>query len=114
CMGKKELITMKKSKVATAAASVAMLSLALMGCGSGGSSSNATTGLALTVEDYYTWSTGQVMDSIYQSCAAAQGDTIVSTHVDGAGLIAKVLQQGSSKTLPDVLMLDNPDVQQIA
>ena len=105
---------MKKSKVATAAASVAMLSLALMGSGSGGSTSNATTGLALTVEDYYTWSTGQVMDSIYQSCAAARGDTITSTHVDGAGLIAKVLQQGSSKTLPDVLMLDNPDVQQIA
>jgi multiple sugar transport system substrate-binding protein len=29
-------------------------------------------------------------------------------------LIQKVLQQASSKTLPDVLMLDNPDVQQIA
>ncbi len=32
----------------------------------------------------------------------------------GDTLIPKVLQQASSKTLPDVLMLDNPDVQQIA
>src|SRR5229473_3564255 len=104
---------MKKSRVAVAFASVAMFSLALPGCSSGGGSGSASTGLALTVEDYYTWSTGQVMDSIYQNCAAAQGDSITSSHVDGAGLIAKVLQQGSSKTLPDVLMLDNPDVQQI-
>jgi multiple sugar transport system substrate-binding protein len=34
--------------------------------------------------------------------------------VPGADLIQKVLQQASSKTLPDVLMLDNPDLQQIA
>ena len=32
----------------------------------------------------------------------------------GASYIPKVLQEGSSHTLPDVLMLDNPDVQQIA
>ena len=32
----------------------------------------------------------------------------------GDTLIQKVLQQSSSKTLPDVLMLDNPDLQQIA
>jgi multiple sugar transport system substrate-binding protein len=34
--------------------------------------------------------------------------------VPGPSLIQKVLQQASSKTLPDVLMLDNPDIQQIA
>src|SRR5580704_14720206 len=104
CVGKGAR-RMKKSRVAAAIGSMAMFSLALAGCSSGGSSS-ASTGLTLTVEDYYTWSTGQVMDSIYQSCAAAEGDSITSNHVDGAGLIAKVLQQGSSKTLPDVLMLD--------
>ena len=32
----------------------------------------------------------------------------------GKDLIQKVLQRASSKTLPDVLMLDNPDVQEIA
>jgi len=34
--------------------------------------------------------------------------------VPGKDLIQKVLQRASSKTLPDVLMLDNPDVQEIA
>ena len=34
--------------------------------------------------------------------------------VPGPTLIQKVLQQASSKSLPDVLMLDNPDIQQIA
>jgi multiple sugar transport system substrate-binding protein len=34
--------------------------------------------------------------------------------VPGADLITKVLQQSQSKTLPDLLMLDNPDLQQIA
>ena len=32
----------------------------------------------------------------------------------GPTLIQKVLQQASSKSLPDVLMLDNPEIQQIA
>lgn len=34
--------------------------------------------------------------------------------VAGASLIQRVLQQGSSGTLPDILMLDNPDLPQIA
>ena len=40
--------------------------------------------------------------------------TIEREAVPGDTLIQKVLQQSSSKTLPDVLMLDNPDLQQIA
>ncbi len=40
--------------------------------------------------------------------------TIQREAVPGDTLIQKVLQQSSSKTLPDVLMLDNPDLQQIA
>ena len=51
---------------------------------------------------------------IYNTCAKQVGAKVTINHVAGAGLIAKVLQQASSKTLPDVLMLDNPDVQQIA
>ncbi|WP_246865312.1 hypothetical protein [Clavibacter michiganensis] len=42
------------------------------------------------------------------------GITIKRTSIPGSSLIQKVLQQASSKTLPDVLMLDNPDLQQIA
>ena len=46
--------------------------------------------------------------------AAANGIKIDRDVVPGASYIAKTLQEGSSHTLPDVLMLDNPDLQQIA
>jgi multiple sugar transport system substrate-binding protein len=48
------------------------------------------------------------------ACGQQAGVTIEREVVPGASLIAKVLQQASSRTLPDVLMIDNPDLQQIA
>ena len=48
------------------------------------------------------------------TCAKQLAITIKREAVPGPTLIQKVLQQASSKTLPDVLMLDNPDIQQIA
>jgi len=92
-----------------AVAVLAAVPLALTACsGSGGSSSGSAK--SLTIEDYYAAS----YNPIYQQCAKTVGATVTINHVAGAGLIAKVLQQASSRTLPDVLMLDNPDVQQIA
>jgi multiple sugar transport system substrate-binding protein len=105
---------MRKQKIVAVLAGAIMIPLAIAGCTASGSSSSGGGKLALTVEDYYTQPQAAVMDKVYQACAKQLGDTVTSTHVAGAGLIAKVLQQSSSKTLPDVLMLDNPDVQQIA
>ena len=49
------------------------------------------------------------------ACGTSIGvGTIEREAVPGPTLIQKVLQQASSKSLPDVLMLDNPDIQQIA
>ena len=103
---------MRKSRLAAVIAGAVVLGLAATGCSSGGSSSGGKT--ALTVEDYFSQPNAATYDKIYQACGKSIGVTVKSTHVAGAGLIAKVLQQSSSKTLPDVLMLDNPDVQQIA
>jgi multiple sugar transport system substrate-binding protein len=89
------------------------LTLALAGCSSGHHSS-ATTGVHLTVEDYYRQPAAAQYDSIYNACAAQLGDTVTISHIAGAALMPKVLQQASSRTMPDVLMLDNPDVAQIA
>ncbi|WP_205855898.1 ABC transporter substrate-binding protein, partial [Phytoactinopolyspora endophytica] len=47
-------------------------------------------------------------------CADDLGVTLERETVPGADLMTKVLQQASSKTLPDILMLDNPEVQQVA
>ncbi|MEW1845234.1 sugar ABC transporter substrate-binding protein [Nonomuraea angiospora] len=94
----------KAPKVAVAAA--ALVPLSLTACGGSASSDTGS----LTVQDYYEPS----HDAIYKACAKSIGVEVKINHIPGAGLISKVLQQSSSRTLPDVLMLDNPDVQQIA
>lgn len=104
---------MRSTKIAAAAVAALLVPLALAGCSSGGSSAAGGTP-TVTVEDSYTPPRLAAMEAVYKSCGTQIGATVMPTHVPGAGLIAKVLQQSSSKTLPDVLMLDNPDVQQIA
>ncbi|QMU78421.1 extracellular solute-binding protein [Streptacidiphilus sp. PB12-B1b] len=105
----------RSTQVGVAAAACTALALTLAGCGSSsGHTSSASTGLHLTVEDYYTQPAAAEYDSIYNACAKQLGDTVTISHIAGAALIPKVLQQASSRTMPDVLMLDNPDVAQIA
>ncbi|WP_279582291.1 extracellular solute-binding protein [Fodinicola feengrottensis] len=85
--------------------------LVIAGCSSGNSASTSS----LTVEDYYNTDPGMTTwGNLLTKCGKAQGVTIKRNAVPGANLISKVLQQASSRTLPDVLMLDNPDLQQIA
>jgi len=92
----------------------AALGLSACGGGSGGGGGGGDV-TSLRVLDYYnnepgksTW--GRKIDE----CGQQVGVTIEREAVPGPTLIAKVLQQASSRTLPDVLMLDNPDLQQIA
>ncbi|MFC4243645.1 extracellular solute-binding protein [Gryllotalpicola reticulitermitis] len=107
---------MKKSRIIAMLATGTAISLSLVACTSG--SGGASTGgkQTLTVEDYYTSNPSMSgYNSIYQQCGTQVGaGKVTPVHIAGASLIQKVLQQASSKTLPDVLMLDNPDVQQIA
>ncbi|HWD61379.1 MAG TPA: sugar ABC transporter substrate-binding protein, partial [Humibacter sp.] len=107
---------MKKSRIIAAVAGVAAISLSLAACSSG-SNGSSTSGAkqTLTVEDYYTANPSMSgYNTIYKQCGTEIGAKVNTVHIAGASLISKVLQQASSKTLPDVLMLDNPDVQQIA
>ena len=103
--------------VRLAAVAAAALLLALAACGGGGEGSTGSSDSvkSLRVLDYYT---NEPDNSIYtkvlNGCGEANGVTIRREAVPGDTLIQKVLQQSSSKTLPDVLMLDNPDLQQIA
>lgn len=106
---------MKKSRIIATLAAGAAISLSLVGCTSGGSGSTTGGTQTLTVEDYYTSQPGTSgYTNAYAECGKQIGVKTTAVHIAGASLIQKVLQQASSKTLPDVLMLDNPDVQQIA
>jgi multiple sugar transport system substrate-binding protein len=105
-------------RIAAALAGTTALSLVIAGCGDSGTSSPSSSGgsvSSLSVLDYYNNDPDKALvQKGLDSCASKLGITIQRETVPGDTLIAKVLQQASSKTLPDVLMLDNPDVQQIA
>lgn len=109
---------MIKKRLAAAVALAALAPLTLAACGGGGSKGSSSGGSvdSLRVLDYYTDDPGhtQIGDQLSKCGTSIGVKKIVHQSVPGPTLIQKVLQQASSKSLPDVLMLDNPDIQQIA
>ncbi|WP_402465566.1 sugar ABC transporter substrate-binding protein [Isoptericola aurantiacus] len=101
---------MRRNHCATGAASAAAVVLCLSACSGQARAGDDT----LVVTDTMSATSAPIYEEIYDACAAEVGMDVQANHVAGSGLIATVLQQASSRTLPDVLMLDNPDVQQIA
>ena len=70
---------------------------------------------SIRVLDYYNDSPDrEIYGELLNACGAELGITINREVVPGSALMSKVLQQGASRTLPDLLMLDNPELQQIA
>jgi multiple sugar transport system substrate-binding protein len=103
-----------KKRLATVATLLTLAPLTLAACGDDSSPAGATVD-SLTLLDYYSDEpTTSLVQALVDKCGNAIGTKINRTAVPGPSLIQKVLQQASSKTLPDVLMLDNPDIQQIA
>ena len=101
--------------VLSAVAMLATVPLVLAGCSGGSSASSGGKVDSITVLDYYNQGNDKTVIGEYlDKCGAENDVTIKRSLVPGSSLIQKVLQQASSKTLPDVLMLDNPDLQQIA
>lgn len=89
--------------------------LSLAACGGSGGDSSSGDATVLRVVDYYnTPADDVVIQETLDAVAAEVGMTINREKVPGEQLIQKVLQMSSSKTLPDLLMLDNPDLQEIA
>lgn len=90
-----------------------LIPLVLAACGGGAASSGDPN--TLRVLDYYNNEPDkEIYQKTLEACAQQNGARINRETVPGESLIPKVLQQASSRTLPDVLMLDNPDLQQIA
>ena len=113
---------MIKKRLAAMAALATLTPLTLAACGGGGASGGgggggggdaAATVDTLQVLDYYTDDPGhsQIGDQLTKCGTSIGVGKIDHQSVPGPTLIQKVLQQASSKSLPDVLMLDNPDIQ---
>jgi multiple sugar transport system substrate-binding protein len=99
-----------------AVAALAGLPLLVTGCGPASNSASSSESVKeISVMDYYNNEPDKsFIGDALTACGTKAGVTIKRETVPGKSLISKVLQQSSSKTLPDVLMLDNPDLQQIA
>ncbi|MEV6836956.1 extracellular solute-binding protein [Streptomyces sp. NPDC051133] len=91
-----------------------VLALTAGGCGTGsGSASREAT--AITALDYYTDASEHARwGERLTACGRSAGVTVEQRSVPGSSLVPTVLREASSRTLPDLLMLDNPDLQQIA
>lgn len=79
-----------------------------------GSSGQAPADTLRVMDSYNNSPEREIIGDFLQRAAERVGVRLQRTPVSGASLIQRVLQQGSSGTLPDVLLLDNPDLQQIA
>jgi multiple sugar transport system substrate-binding protein len=91
--------------------------LVLAACSSGASTTAASGSgkVALTELDYYSSNPYLTFVTAHlNSCATAAHATITQDHVPGGELMPKVLQDVAAHSMPDLLMLDNPDVQAIA
>nr|WP_300336395.1 sugar ABC transporter substrate-binding protein [Actinomyces sp.] len=95
---------------------LALAAVPLTACGGGGGGkSDSGDAMTLKILDYYADDPDNgIFAKALEAAAKKVGVTIEREAVHGTSLIQKVLQMSSSRTLPDLLMLDNPDLQQIA
>ncbi|MFD7816833.1 extracellular solute-binding protein [Streptomyces sp. NPDC059785] len=103
-------------RIAARLTGIMALVLAMTGC-AGGTGAGSGTGdvTSITVLDYYTDRSEHTQwGDMLTACGRTAGVRVEQTSVPPAALVPRVLRQASSRTLPDLLMLDNADVQQIA
>jgi multiple sugar transport system substrate-binding protein len=109
----------RRARWRLAAAGGVVLALAAAGCSSSGGGSSSGSGNAkvtITELDYYTANGGNTALNWYNKQFEKQhpGVTVQRTAVSYANLITKVLQDASAGDMPNIMVLDNPNVPQVA
>jgi multiple sugar transport system substrate-binding protein len=105
----------RRTLALASAASIALLALAACSSGSGGSGGASSAPVTLTETDYYTGApqTGQIA-GVLNACGAQAGVKIEREQVPRTQLVPKLLQDAAARSLPDLVLADNPDLQQLA
>ncbi|MEB8336020.1 sugar ABC transporter substrate-binding protein [Streptomyces endophyticus] len=99
-------------RAATAACAAFTLSASLGGCGLITAETPPNT---LTVADYYTAEPGNTaLTEILKTCGRATGVNVVREVMPRAQLVPKLLRDGAARTLPDLVLSDNPDLPKLA
>ena len=94
---------------------VLLFALTAYAAGTSAAAGGSARATSIRVVDYYAAEPDKtIVGGVLNACGKAAGVKINREAVPGDKLIQKVLQMASSHTLPDVLMLDNPDLQQFA
>jgi multiple sugar transport system substrate-binding protein len=103
----------RRTLALASAASIALLALA--GCSSGSGSSGSSAPLTLTEMDYYgSAPQNSQIQGVLNECGAQAGVKVVHGEAPRAQLVPKLLQEAASRSLPDLMLVDNPDLQQLA
>ncbi|MFI1092621.1 extracellular solute-binding protein [Streptomyces sp. NPDC020917] len=90
------------------------LTLAACGTGSGSGGSGSASG-TLTEIDYYDAAPQNTqLPSVLDACGTQVGVKIKHQQVPRTQFLPKLLQQASARSLPDLALIDNPDLQQLA
>jgi multiple sugar transport system substrate-binding protein len=106
----------RRTLALASAASIALLALAGCSSGSGSSgSSGSSASLTLTEMDYYgSAPQNSQIQGVLNECGAQAGVKVVHEEAPRAQLVPKLLQEAASRSLPDLMLVDNPDLQQLA
>ncbi|MFL5955725.1 MAG: extracellular solute-binding protein [Gaiellaceae bacterium] len=106
---------LSRSRLAAVSALAVLIACAAYGAATSAAASKTTRATSIRVVDYYAFEPDKtIVGGVLNACGKSVGVKIKRDAIPGANLIQKVLQMASSRTLPDVLMLDNPDLQQFA
>jgi multiple sugar transport system substrate-binding protein len=108
------MTTSSRRRAVAVASAVSLALLALAGCSSnsGGSGSGPIT---LTELDYYGSAPQNTqIQGVLNQCGAQVGVKVVHEEEPRAQLVPKLLQDAAARTLPDLMLVDNPDLQQLA
>ena len=107
----KQLGTQRRRPLAAVLPVIVGLAISTAGCGGGTDASNATS---LTVMDSNNPSRAATVSSQLAACGKKVGVTVNETNLPYTAEMQKVLQQASSRTLPDLLEIIDPDMPQVA
>jgi multiple sugar transport system substrate-binding protein len=98
------------------AVGLAALALVAAACSSGSGSGSSNGKITITEFDYFTSGGSNTAVNWYNKKfeAAHPNVTIKRESVPFANLITKVLQDASAQDMPSIVMLDNPNIPQVA
>ncbi|WP_238019869.1 extracellular solute-binding protein [Dactylosporangium sp. AC04546] len=97
------------------AAAVAVAAMALSACGDGAGGGGTADSDTLTEIDYYEAAPQNTqLPKLLDACGAEAGVKVQHQQVPRAQFMPKLLQQASAKAVPDLALIDNPDLPQLA